>query len=239
MNSNPYRNLVSIVRHCIQRNGWSELFLIPARMAASPLLIPILGRRKFGYREHRLDCFYHRYNVTWANERAVEVPIARHHLANIPPGSVLEVGNVMSHYQPVMHDVLDKYERAPGIINADITEFNPTRNYRLILSVSTFEHIGFDEETNVGSAEKIQAAIQHCRGFLEPGGELIITAATGYNPEFDALFRDNRVGAAQVTFLKRRSFLKWETCDEVTALSSRYHHPFAFGNAIVVAKFSQ
>jgi cyclopropane fatty-acyl-phospholipid synthase-like methyltransferase len=143
----------------------------------------------------------------------------------------------MSHYQPVMHDVLDKYERAPGIINADITEFNPTRNYRLILSVSTFEHIGFDEETNVGSAEKIQAAIQHCRGFLEPGGELIITAATGYNPEFDALFRDNRVGAAQVTFLKRRSYLKWDTCDEATALGSRYHHPFAFGNAIVVAKF--
>jgi hypothetical protein len=42
--------------------------------------------------------------------------------------NVLEVGNVLSHYFPVHHDVLDKYEKAKGVINEDVVEFSPAKN---------------------------------------------------------------------------------------------------------------
>lgn len=236
---NPYRSLRSIAANCVAKLGWSELFLIPARIAVSPLLIPLLPERSFQFQGRSYRQFYHRYNVTWANERAVEVPIARGHLEGLAPERVLEVGNVMSHYQPVRHQVLDKFERRPGVINADITEYRPERDYDLILSISTFEHIGFDDDPGPGSAPKILAAINHCRRFLAPGGRLVLTAAPGYNREFDRLFVGNRAGASRVGCLIRRSRLVWEECAPETALAARYHQPYSFGNAVIVAEFTR
>ena len=38
----PYQNLWSRIAFCVERNGAAEVFLIPLRMAASPLLVPVL-----------------------------------------------------------------------------------------------------------------------------------------------------------------------------------------------------
>lgn len=239
MSQNPYRNLYSMAANCVAKLGFAELFLIPARMAVSPLLIPLLPRRSFQFQGRSYQQFYHRYNVTWSNERAVEIPIARRYLDEVPPERVLEVGNVMSHYQPVRHQVLDKFERRPGVINADITEYRPGRDYDLILSISTFEHIGFDDDPGPGSAQKILAAINHCRQLLASGGRLVLTAAPSYNREFDELFADNRAGASRLGFLFRRSRLTWEESSAATALAAHYHHPYSFGNGVIVAEFTR
>src|SRR3954451_22447894 len=71
-------------------------------------------------RERRL--FVHRYNETWRNERAVEVPLVVEALDAHP---VLEVGNVLGHYGHCGHTVVDKYERAPGVLNVDVLDFAP------------------------------------------------------------------------------------------------------------------
>src|SRR5881396_1029660 len=55
--------------------------------------------------------FYHAYNQTYCNERAVEIPIVWPIVQRVPPERVLEVGNVLSHYFSTRHDVVDKYER--------------------------------------------------------------------------------------------------------------------------------
>src|SRR5439155_26790749 len=61
--------------------------------------------------------FYHPYNQTYCNERAVEIPIVWPLVRSVPPERVLEVGNVLSHYFPTRHAIIDKFEHAPGVQN--------------------------------------------------------------------------------------------------------------------------
>jgi hypothetical protein len=184
-----------------------------------------------------LALFYHRYNSTWSNERAVEVPIGRHFLSEAAAPDVLEVGNVLSHYQPVTHTILDKFERRPGVLNEDITNWRTERRFNLILSISTFEHIGCDDDPQDASGQRILDAIANCRRLLKPGGRLVITASPGYNPAFDALVKGNRFGAHLCDFLVRRSRLGWVECNEATCMASRYNRPYPFGNGVVIAEF--
>jgi hypothetical protein len=234
----PYHNLLSRIAFCVERNGFAEVFLIPFRMGISPLLIPLLPKREIPFDGRLRPYFYHRYNVTWANERAIEIPIARACLEGVHPGQILEIGNVLSHYGSSDHMVLDKFETGSGVVNEDILTWEPRRKFEVIISISTFEHIGFDDEEKDGTGQKILSAIQRCREFLHPGGRLILTAAGGYNPAFDALVGGNRFGATRNHLYRRVTRGKWEPCDEAGYLSARYNHPYAFGNAVVVAEFS-
>jgi SAM-dependent methyltransferase len=127
--------------------------------------------------------FAHPYNVTWANERSVEVPVFKK-LLQTANGSVLEVGNVLSHYQSVDHSVIDLFEEAPGVQNIDIVNFNPTNRYDLILCISTLEHIGKDDEAR---PEKATEAIAHIKTLLAPGGRLVVSVPLGYNEYVDKL----------------------------------------------------
>ena len=89
----------------------------------------------------------HRYNYTWLNERAVETALAFEVLRDHAGQDVLEIGNVMSQYVSVDHLVVDKYEHAPGVVNADVVDLHLDAKFDLILAVSTLEHVGLDEET--------------------------------------------------------------------------------------------
>jgi hypothetical protein len=234
--SNPYQTKWTIARAIARKLGWSELFLIPARIVSSPVLIPLLPKRTFPFKGRQLPLFYHRYNITWANERMVELPIARHYLSAAGP-DVLEIGNVTSHYQTITHPVLDKFEKAPGVINEDILAYETSRRFDLILSISTFEHIGFDDDDKDPSGARIAGAIERTRRFLKPGGRLVVTAAPGYNPAFERNFADGRLRPDALVCLKRRQRFTWEECSIVEAARTPYHRPFPFGNAVVVAEF--
>jgi hypothetical protein len=82
------------------------------------------------------------------------------------------VGNVLSHYFSVNHDVVDKYEKAEGVINRDIIDFHPSKEYDLIISISTLEHVGWDEDISdhkiLHDPSKILRAIENLRGLLAP-----------------------------------------------------------------------
>lgn len=56
------------------------------------------SRRTFAFRGDAHRYFYHRYNTTWRNERTVEIPIILEVLNKSKGKSILEVGNVLSHY---------------------------------------------------------------------------------------------------------------------------------------------
>src|SRR2546422_11404174 len=103
--------------------------------------------RSFTARGVDYHYFYHAYNQTYCNERAVEIPIVWPMLQQVPPERVLEIGNVLSHYFPTRHDVVDKFEQAPGVQNVDVVDFRPTQPYDLIVSISTLER---SEERRVG-----------------------------------------------------------------------------------------
>src|SRR5713226_728772 len=59
--------------------------------------------------------FYDDYNLTWCNERTVEIPIIWRAVCENKERRVLEVGNVLSHYFSTSHLVVDKYERNPKV----------------------------------------------------------------------------------------------------------------------------
>jgi hypothetical protein len=232
-----YNSRLSKVKWFVERFGAREVFLKPIRTAFAPLIIKSLRPDSFQYKGQTLQYFFHRYNMTWASERCVEVPIGRWWVSQKPAESTLEVGNVLSHYAPVHHQILDKFERGPGVINEDILNFRPPNRFQLIISISTFEHIGFDDEAEGSSAEKILSAIEACRRLLAPGGILVISIPINYNPELDQLIASGKLRSQSQTFLIRTAFTKWRESDGATALQTRYKHPFPYANGIMVAEF--
>lgn len=127
-----------------------------------------------------MKLYDHPYNSTASNERAIELPIAFDFIAGHT--NVLEVGNVLGHYQDRTWACVDKYEQAPGVTNLDVLDISGT--YDRIVSVSTIEHVGWDEPTR--DPAKAIRAITHLRSLLAPGGALLITIPTGWNSFLDA-----------------------------------------------------
>jgi SAM-dependent methyltransferase len=237
--SHLYAGLAAKMRRFARRFGASELLWKPVRVALSPLVIPFLPERTFEFKDQTLRCFYHRYNITWAAERGVEIPIAQSYLGARPDARVLEVGNVLSHYYPSRHEIVDKFERGPRIINVDIVDYSPPTRYDLILSISTFEHIGFDDEASGSSGEKILAALANCRRLLSERGLLVITVPTGYNPDLDEMIRDGSLGASAEHFLCRTGRRQWRPCSKDEALKCRYRRPYPYANGLLVAEFTR
>jgi hypothetical protein len=233
-----YNSRLAKIAWFVRRFGFAELFLKPCRVVFAPAILPILPRRTFQFRGSTLECLYHRYNMTWACERCVEVPIARFYLGRHTGERILEVGNVLSHYSPVAHDILDKFERGEGVINQDIVDFHPLQKYGLILSISTFEHIGFDDASEGGSASKIKAAIQACRALLDANGRLVVTVPIGYNPELDHMLQNGELPFEQEFYLRRTQRTRWEPCGKTEALDCHYREPFPYANAILAAEFA-
>lgn len=223
----------------VKRFGARELLMKPLRTVFAPLIIPSLPKRTFEFDGRELPYLYHRYNMTWASERCVEAPIARVFQEAHKPETTLEIGNVLSHYGPVRHDILDKFERGEGVINEDIVTFKPSKSYELILSISTFEHIGYDDEAQGSSAEKIQQALAATRNLLSENGRLVITVPVGYNSELDRLLGENALRPAKETFLKMFGRLDWREVPKEEALRCRYKEPYPYANAVAVAEFTK
>jgi len=133
--------------------------------------------------------FYSWDNWTWLNERTVEIPIALAALAAVSADQVLEVGAVMPHYTAVSHRVVDKYEDGPGIEQADILDLHADQQYDLVLSISTVEHVGWDETPR--DPGKALLAIERLKDFVAPGGELLVTLPVGYHPPLEAALQTN------------------------------------------------
>ena len=128
-------------------------------------------RKNFGARHFSLAGREHAYEIhpfILDNERAIEVGLARDFLAG-RSGRILEIGNVLGNFMAFPHDVVDKYEKAPGVINEDIVTFQPREKYQAIVTLSTLEHVGWDETPR--TPEKIVLAIEHIKSLLADGGK--------------------------------------------------------------------
>jgi len=155
----------------------------------------------FELQSERYPYLFHRYKRTWLTERAVEVPVAQALVDRHPGRRVLEVGNVLSHYRRQTHLVVDKYERAPGVLNRDVLELEPLGSFDVIVAISTLEHVGWDERPR--DPEKVLRAVDALRARLAPGGQLLFTVPVGYNPIFDAALRENQIELSGAAALRR------------------------------------
>jgi SAM-dependent methyltransferase len=171
------------------------------QVAAQVAYLRTIKRGRFQFQGKTYPYFYRRYNRTFDNERIVEVPVVWDEVKRHAPAHVLEIGNVLGRYFPRTHRVVDKYERAPGVTNADVVDFQPAQSYDLIATISTLEHVGWDEEPR--DPVKFLRAVDHLATLLAPGGTLLVTLPMGYNPEVDRFLAEGRVPFTSVGYLKR------------------------------------
>jgi len=200
----------------------------------SSIIIFFKPKRFFFFRSKRLQYLYHRYNTTWKNERTVEVPIIMSYIKNTKNKRVLEIGDVLTHYYPVKLDILDKYERGRKIINEDVINFKPVNKYDFIISISTLEHVGFDEK--VKDPTKIIKAINNLKeNCLNPGGKAVITMPIGYNPQMDNLLFNHKLIFDEKIFLMRiNKNNEWKEIPEQESKNIKYNHPFNAANSVVI-----
>jgi hypothetical protein len=213
-----------------QLNGARALLL---RWLAFLTVGQLRRRRHFVFAGQRYSYHAHPYNTTWATERTVEVPIALRAVREHPGGDVLEVGNVLRHYVSSDHDVVDKYERGEGVINVDILEYDPGRQYALIVAISTFEHIGYDEE--VRDPAKIAPVLARLESLLVPGGVLLATVPLGYNPSLDEALAAGSLPFDERRYLRRISRAnRWVEVGPADVAEARYAAPYPWANALAV-----
>jgi len=195
-------------------------------------------QQTFTLRNKTYCYFYNLYNITWKNERAVEIPVVWDAVQSNANRRILEVGNVLSWYFPIQHDVLDKYEITEGVINEDIVDFKPPENYDLIVSISTVEHIGWDETPR--EPAKILRAVEHLKTLLASGGQLLITAPLGYNKALDEYLQNGSFGFAKTLFLIRHSKkTDWLEIDEKTAYELIRSHPYRTPEVVLIAAYER
>ena len=228
------------VYHSETRISWRKLTLNFVREIISWLSYSILrfSSSTFSFRSETYRYLFHYYNATWKNERAVEIPIVIKFLEQMQGKKILEVGNVLHHYHSSKHDVLDKYEKGFGVLNLDIVSFRPKEKYDFIVSISTLEHVGWDEEPKDPS--KIDLAIhnltEHC---LSPRGIMVVTLPIGYNSYVDELLSSSASVLGELFFLKRVANSKWEEVRYEQVRGSKYNFPFPASNAICVSIFNK
>jgi len=194
------------------------------------------GGRSFGVKGKTLPYLARAeraYNSAWRNERAVEIPIFQDIIAGYEPSQMLEVGNVLSYYGSISHDVVDKYETSPGVQSVDIVDFEPGRTYDLIISISTLEHVGWDEDPK--EPGKVQRAIDHLRRLLSPTGRLVFSVPVGHNLELDAMFATAALPRTSLVCLKRSLGNTWQEAPWHAIANNRYNYWTPTATAIVVA----
>jgi hypothetical protein len=174
-------------------------------------------------------------NRPWRNERSVELALALDFLQRRRGTRTLEVGDVLSQYASSDHDVLDKYDPSPGIIREDIVGFVPDQPYETVISISTLEHVGWDETPR--QPDKALEAYRSMRGMLAPGGAMLLTCPLGHNPGLDEYIQEGAIDFPSTTFLLRISKdNRWREATKEEVRGARYNSPYRNANAVFVGR---
>jgi len=180
--------------------------------------------------------FIHQYNATWRNERAVEIALATDFMGRLAGKRILELGNVSAYYKDHSHTVVDKYERRTGVLNFDFVDYAPTTRFEGFLSISTFEHIGWDEKPR--EPAKLQKAFHRLAQLdLVDRAQCLVTVPTGYNSFLDELIERGELPFARVHFMKRINRRNdWTECSKKDALSVPYDSVFPAANGLLIGR---
>jgi hypothetical protein len=191
------------------------------------------SKKCFIFQNQKYQYFCSRYNFAWKNERTMEIPIFWDIIKANSHKRILEIGNVLNHYHTIHHDVLDKYEITNGVINEDVVTFQTKTKYDLIISISTMEHVGWDEKPR--QRYKIIPAINNLKSLLARNGKIIMSLPLGYNKDLDELLQLNKLPFYKTYYLKRMNKKnEWDEANWNEVKNSRYNSKFPNANAIII-----
>jgi SAM-dependent methyltransferase len=177
---------------------------------------------------------FHPYCSTFTNERAAVIPI----IWDIVKKSreqekrILEIGNVLSYYFKVDHDILDKYEIIDGIINEDVVDFNPLKRYDVIVSVLSLQSVGWDEDPQ--DPHKVLRAVNNLNRLLAPGGQIVVAIGLGYNLGMDKMLKSGELRFNKHYYLKRISGYRWKEVDEEHLNEVKYDNSIPTANEVLI-----
>ena len=179
---------------------------------------------------------------TWNNERYCEIPIIEYELkrffSEVAKSNedirILEIGNTYHNYHKIFWSVIDKYEKSHGVINMDIRDYIPGNKFDLIFSISTFEHIGIDDEPNDNT---VLEAIQHTKSLLTDNGILILTFPIGYNKVLDEHVMAEQEKYDLHVYKKYKKGWKESNLEEIK--DYEYNKPYDNANGLVIVNFTK
>jgi SAM-dependent methyltransferase len=140
---------------------------------------------------------------------------------------------VLGHYAPLRHPVIDKYEHAQGVRNVDAASFRDSARYDLIVSVSTLEHIGWDETPR--APERLALAVANLADHLAPGGRLLATMPLGYNRDLDALLISGALPFSRCCYLLRTGMSRWREAEWAEVEGTVYADRWPGASAVIIA----
>jgi hypothetical protein len=227
------------LRGLVERGGRGQVMLRAFRFARAraksyitPFVSRCLGNRHFSVEGKVYKYAIARYNCTWNNERAVEVPYMRDVIRGVPDSEILEVGNVLKNYTAGNWTVCDKYEKDADVLPLDVIDFSLSKRFKRIIAISTLEHVGYDEpEFN---PDALPQAVNNLVRHLDDGGKLFCSLPLGYNPSVDQHLRDGSSGFKSIQYLARTGLMRWEECLPGEAFRSRYGVPYECANALAI-----
>jgi hypothetical protein len=235
-------NLIEIARNAYRREGLNYLMGNSLRFILNLLYNNILywyykkfySNKTFEFQGKKYSYYYHQRGRTWRTERSVEIPIIWNVVTEYRRQNkrVLEIGNVLSYRYEIDHDVLDKYEMVQGVINQDVISYIPDKPYDLIVSISTMEHVGWDESPR--DPPKFLRGIQNLNNMLSPDGKMIITLPLGQNSYLDELLTKNMTIFDKQYFLKRQSNLFWKEEKWENMMNISYDEKVPCANGILI-----
>ena len=188
----------------------------------------------FEFNGKKYHYFYSLYGATWRTERAVEIPIVWEYVITSRKSQqkILEVGNVLSYRFDVSHDILDKYDKIDYVINEDVVDYNPPYKYDLIVTISTLEHVGYDEEQK--DPRKIIAALQNLKSLLSSEGKLVVTLPIGQNTQLDMLIVNGELAFDKMYYMVREKNNTWKEVKELDPIKVTYNSQIPSANAIII-----
>jgi hypothetical protein len=189
----------------------------------------------FIFKSEEYSYFYHPYNETWKKERIIEVPIIRKIFLEYQGKDILEVGNVLPNYFPIQQDVVDLFDTASFVINQDVIDYKPNKKYDLIISISTLEHVGWEETPRL--VDKCKLSIEHLKTLLKPEGLLAITLPFGYHRVLDDAIIHKEIYFDEYNLMKRIEYSKWIECDFSTVNGDTYDKPYGNANEVFIGLY--
>jgi hypothetical protein len=175
-------------------------------------------------------------NLCRYTERAIELPFIIQEVRKYKYGKILEVGNVLNlYYKDLNHEVIDKYEKFKNVKNIDIMEFNTEIKYDLIVSISTLEHVGYDEKI-----KDPNKALNSVLKLINIGKKVIITIPLGYNKNFDKKLLELK-NYSERYLMEKISEDRWidylSIYTDIYHTDFKYNYPFPYANWLLILVF--
>jgi hypothetical protein len=193
----------------------------------------------FEFQGKTYQYFFHPYCTTWRNERAIAVPILWDIVKRYKEkgNDILEVGNMLSYYFKISHDVLDKYEIIEGVINQDVVDFKPSKKYDLIVSVLTLPEVGWCESPR--DPTKTVRALENLKSLLSPNGQIAVVMGLGINPAFDKSLASKEIEFDKQGYLMHLKRYRWQEANWQDVRNVKYDKSVPTAKAVMVGIIHQ